>query len=82
MSKIPFSPDNLIQIITASLSHEAEAQPQLKNSTDAIAIFTNACLLSVGFRLLGLSEDDRLGEFPHHHIYFELTDLGARNTCR
>ncbi|KAI5795615.1 PI31 proteasome regulator N-terminal-domain-containing protein [Geopyxis carbonaria] len=60
MSNIPFSPDNIIRIVTASLLHEAEAQPQLKNSTDAIAIFTHACMLSVGFRLLGLSEDERL----------------------
>jgi len=37
-----------------------DEQPQLRNPHDAIAIFTHACMLSVGFKLVGLSEDDCL----------------------
>lgn len=42
----------------ASLSQESS--PQLKNGFDAIALAAHASLLSVGFRLIGLGEDDRI----------------------
>jgi len=59
MSITPFNPPNILRLIAESLP--SDEQPQLKNPQDAIAIFTHACMLSVGFRLVGLSEDDRIG---------------------
>ena len=41
-----------------------EPQPQLKNPYDAIALLSHACMLAVGFRLIGLSEDQKLGNLP------------------
>lgn len=38
--------------------------PQLKNAFDAIALAAHAGLLSVGFRLIGLGEDDRIEASP------------------
>ncbi len=35
--------------------------PQLKNSTEAIALAVHAGMLAVGFRLIGLGEDERIG---------------------
>jgi PI31 proteasome regulator N-terminal len=52
----PLSVPTLINNIKASLS-----QGQLKSPYDAVAVFVHACMLAVGFRLVGLSEEDRLG---------------------
>ncbi|KAL0638366.1 hypothetical protein Q9L58_002672 [Maublancomyces gigas] len=65
MAAIPFSAPTVLRNIDASLPAAAAAaaaddSPQLKTPHDAIAIFVHACMLSVGFRLIGLSEDDRL----------------------
>jgi hypothetical protein len=36
--------------------------PQLKNTTEAVALAVHAGMLAVGFRLIGLGEDERIGE--------------------
>jgi hypothetical protein len=61
MSNIPFSPLTILRLIDASLPQGDNDQPRLKNPHDALAAFTHACMLSVGFRLIGLNEDDRIG---------------------
>jgi hypothetical protein len=35
--------------------------PQLKNSTEAVALAVHAGMIAVGFRLIGLGEDERIG---------------------
>ncbi|KAL7275307.1 hypothetical protein RUND412_001750 [Rhizina undulata] len=55
---IAFNPSTVLRLIAASLP--PDSVPQLKNPHDAIAVFVHACMLSVGFRLVGLQEDDRL----------------------
>ncbi|MCJ1451489.1 hypothetical protein MMC28_001826 [Mycoblastus sanguinarius] len=37
-----------------------EPSPQLRNPFDAIALLSHACMLAVGFRLVGLGEDHRI----------------------
>jgi hypothetical protein len=51
---------SLATFMAASLSKDAS--PQLKSPTDAVAIACHAGMLAVGFRLVGLGEDDRIGE--------------------
>ncbi|KAF2032596.1 hypothetical protein EK21DRAFT_60172 [Setomelanomma holmii] len=41
--------------------------PQLKNGTEAIALAVHAGMLAVGFRLVGLGEDERTGEIATPH---------------
>jgi hypothetical protein len=36
--------------------------PQLKNATEAVALAIHAGMIAVGFRLIGLGEDERIGE--------------------
>lgn len=48
----------LSQIMLASLP--PSASPQLNTAFDALALVSHSCLLSVGFRLIGLGEDDRI----------------------
>lgn len=66
MAENPLSPSNLLRLVEVSIgkvpSSSADVQPQtLRNPYDAIATFVHACMLSVGFRLVGLDEDDKLG---------------------
>jgi len=58
----PLSAPSLSKFITASLPKDAE--PQLKSSTDAIAVAAHAGMLAVGFRLVGLGEDHKIGNAP------------------
>ena len=53
------SASSLSNYIASSLPKDAS--PQLKNSTDAVAIACHSGMLAVGFRLVGLGEDDRIG---------------------
>jgi len=85
MAEIPFSPPTVLNIVKASLPQGPEAAPPLKSPYDAVAIFTHACMLSVGFRLVGLSEDDNLGTIKLlNHCYLVTVMLTAyhRNTHR
>jgi len=52
------------------LKHMADALPthpkddtgsDMSSSYEAIALFSHACMAAVGFRLLGLGEDKRIG---------------------
>jgi hypothetical protein len=38
--------------------------PQLKNATEAVALAVHAGMIAVGFRLVGLGEDERIGKNP------------------
>ena len=58
-----FSADNLSQHIFKALPKEAPLE--LKNPYDAIALLTHACMLAVGFRLMGLGEDHKIGNPKH-----------------
>ncbi|KAF8417066.1 PI31 proteasome regulator N-terminal-domain-containing protein [Tirmania nivea] len=65
MTDNPLSPATLLSLIEGSLwkpsSESSSARPQtLRNPYDAIALFVHACMLTVGFRLIGLDDDDKL----------------------
>ena len=55
----PFSAGSVATFMASSLPPEAE--PQIKNPYDALALFGHACMTAIGFRLLGLGEDHRIG---------------------
>ena len=53
-----------------------EPSPQLRNPFDAIALLTHACMLAVGFRLVGLGEDHSIGIAPQQSLPSSLIFLG------
>lgn len=61
----PLSVDSILDHISKSLATTsesgAESTPLLKDPYAAIAVFSHACMVAVGFRLIGLGEDDRIG---------------------
>lgn len=52
------SAQSIASLIAQSLP--PDASPQLKNPYDGVAIAVHAAMIAVGFRLIGLTEDDRL----------------------
>lgn len=70
MANNPLSPQNILQGMADALpTHEkGDTTSDLSSSAEAIALFTHACMVNVGFRLLGFNEDQRIGEsyLPAH----------------
>ena len=56
-----FSPDSVVELAANDLRREGGDQPSLKNPYEAIALIGHACMVAVGFRLVGLGEDHNLG---------------------
>jgi len=56
----PLSAGSLATFMSASLPEDAE--PQLRNEWDAAALAVHAGMIAVGFRLVGLGEDHRIGQ--------------------
>lgn len=52
-------PENVLDLVIKSLG---EGQPTLKTPFEAVALIGHACMVAVGFRLVGLGEDHNLGE--------------------
>lgn len=57
------SPDAILDYMSKSLPAQSNDGPLLKDPYSAIALFSHACMLAVGFRLIGLGEDDKIGQF-------------------
>jgi hypothetical protein len=64
----PLSAASLSLFMASSLPKRED--PQLKNGTEAVALAIHAGMIAVGFRLIGLGEEERVGESitpcPHH----------------
>jgi hypothetical protein len=56
----PLSAGSLALFMATSLPKGEE--PQLKTATEAVALAAHACMIAVGFRLIGLGEEERIGE--------------------
>ncbi|KAK5085682.1 hypothetical protein LTR05_004970 [Lithohypha guttulata] len=54
------SADSLISYISQSIPADQSDKPSLKNVYSALALLSHACMLAVGFRLVGLGEDDKI----------------------
>lgn len=56
----PLSADSILSYILKSIPEAQADTPAIKNPYAAIALFTHACMLAVGFKLVGLGEDDKI----------------------
>jgi len=52
---------------TMAESLPSSASPQLKSATDAIALALHASMITTGFQLVGLDEDQKLGKASSKH---------------
>jgi hypothetical protein len=60
-SGAPLSAGSLSTFMAASLPKAAGSQ--LKNPIEAVALVVHAGMIAVGFRLIGLGDEDRIGTF-------------------
>lgn len=67
-----FSAMNLSEYMYQSLPKESS--PQLKNPYDAIALLSHSCMLAVGFRLVGLGEDHKIGVPLEVQLFYQLAE--------
>lgn len=58
-----FDASSLVKLMVSSIS--LAATPQIRDPYDAIALLSHACMLAVGFRLVGLGEDHKIGMVIH-----------------
>jgi len=75
----PLSAASLTSLMATSLSQDAN--PQIKNAYEAIALAVHAGMISVGFKLKGLGEDHRIGMCFYSFI-FNPTDAFNRSNVR
>ena len=54
------SATSITELMASSLPKGSNAE--LRNPYDVIALLCHACMLAVGFRLIGLGEDHKIGE--------------------
>lgn len=66
MANNPLSPQNILQGMADALpTHEkGDTTSDMSSSAEAIALFTHACMVNLGFRLLGFNEDQKIGRKP------------------
>jgi hypothetical protein len=55
------SSDNVVELAAQALRPDATSDFSVKTPYEAVALIGHACMVAVGFRLVGLSEDDTLG---------------------
>jgi hypothetical protein len=63
------SADSILNYMVKSLPtppSDSQTDPVIKDPCAAIALFSHACMLAVGFRLIGLGEDHKIGIVDLH----------------
>lgn len=75
MANNPLSPDSILNHMAEALpTHQKEdTNSDISSSYEAIALFSHACMIAVGFRLLGFGEGQKNGKLSISlhliHIY-------------
>lgn len=66
MANNPLSSQSILQAMADALpTHEKDdSSSDMSSSAEAIALFTHACMVNLGFRLLGFNEDQKMGKEP------------------
>lgn len=55
------SADSVLGYMSSSLQSPTDQPQVLKDPYSCIALLSHACMLAVGFRLIGLGEDHKIG---------------------
>ena len=63
------TPERILDIVASSLS-EGDQTTGIQNAYEAVALVGHACMIAVGFRLVGLGEEHQIGMFA---FFYQLT---------
>ncbi len=63
MASDPLSPESIVKHMAEALPTHAkdDTNSDISSSYEAIALFSHACMIAVGFRLLGFGEEQKMG---------------------
>jgi hypothetical protein len=66
MATNPLRPPAVLKAMADALpTHEkGDGSSDVSSSCEAIALFTHACMVSLGFRLVGFNEEHKTGRSP------------------
>jgi hypothetical protein len=66
MASNPLSPAAVLDAMANALpTHEKDdTTSDMSSSLDCVALFVHACMVNLGFRLLGFNEDQKIGMQP------------------
>jgi hypothetical protein len=53
--------DHILDLAVRAIQPAGDTQPSLKTPYEAVALIGHACMVAVGFRLVGLSENHNIG---------------------
>lgn len=64
MATNPLSAENILKHMADALPTHAkgDTNSDISSSYEAIGLFSHACMIAVGFRLVGFSEGQKIGE--------------------
>jgi hypothetical protein len=64
MASNPLSTDSILKHMADALPTHAkdDTNSDISSSYEAIALFSHACMVAVGFRLLGFGEEQKIGK--------------------
>lgn len=71
MASNPLRPQAVLQGMADALpTHEkGDTTSDMSSSFEAIALFTHACMVALGFRLIGFHEDEKIGKLCLSHCH-------------
>lgn len=84
MSNNPLSPDSILNHMAEALPthNKGDTDSDMSSSYEAIALFSHACMIAVGFRLLGFGEGQKNGKFQHKSpTYISLANTSPEAEC-
>jgi hypothetical protein len=66
MASNPLNPAAVLDAMANALpTHEKDdTTSDMSSSLDCVALFVHACMINLGFRLLGFNEDQKIGAQP------------------
>jgi hypothetical protein len=72
MANNPLSTDNILKLMADALPTHAkdDTNSDISSSYEAIALFSHACMVAVGFRLIGFGEGQKMGKQPRAALVF------------
>lgn len=56
--------ENVLSLAASALRRDDNTDVSLKTAYEAVALIGHACMVAVGFRLVGLGEEHTIGLFP------------------
>lgn len=72
------SSSRVVEVAVQALGIETHGEATVKSPCEAVALIGHSCMISVGFRLIGLGEEGCVGKFLASFIFTVVSGLYQR----